>query len=586
MLDRFARYNYQPVMPLGSGGRKITASLPHQHLAKKGATEGTVLLKNDGTLPFEKGVKIVPFGRGTGDFLFGGGGSGSVNSKTHISLTDALRAADKAGEIRLFAPLADFYEAEKEKEYRHAEEAYQGEEAVLWKKSNPRLDYPVPEELYQKAKAFGGVALYTLTRFSTEDRDRLPMEGNFALRDQEKELVNRLAADFEKVVVILNICGMTETKFFAEKKEVRAVLLPMFGGCMAGESIVDILLGKEYPSGRLVDTFAEKIEDYPTTETFLYSDEEVPYTEDIYVGYRYFETFCPEKVVYPFGFGLNYTTFTQKVLSAEREKNSVKLQVEVKNTGKAVGKDVVQVYLSAPQGRLGKPRLTLCDFAKTIELDPGQSTVVSLSFDLRAQASFDDLGKIAKSALVLEKGEYRVFAGQNVRENELALSFTLEKDRVVRRLNEYMAPVKLEKRLLADGSYEPLPKAKPVDRQPTPMRLRQKAPKTLLTLPEALKNDRIDAFLSQLSLEEMAELFYGHAAINASYTGCIGAFPVRLDSKLIPYIPTADGPAGLRIRVGHGDTDATQFPCATVQAKSWNRGLCRKMGKAAALECK
>ncbi len=587
MLDRFGRYIYQPVAPLGRGGKKISASHEHQMLAKLVATEGTVLLKNDGTLPLKGCPKLVLFGRGAGDFQLGGGGSGVVHCKESVPLTDALLKAEQKGEVSLFRPLVDFYREKKEAEYKEVRAKYpEATSFAKWQRTVMHPDYQIPEALYQKAKAFGGIAVYILTRYSGEAYDRIGGEGGFALFEQEKEMIDRLGRDFEKVVVVLNICGMMETGFFAEKKEVSAVLLPQFGGVRAGESLAEILLGKAYPSGRLQDTFADKIEDYPTTASFLASPDVVPYTEDIFVGYRYFETFCPEKVVYPFGFGLNYTEFSRKLLSAKQEKNSIKMKVEVKNIGAFRGKEVVQCYLSAPQGKLGKPKMQLCAFRKTRELAPGEGCVLSLSFDLRSFASFDDLGKIEKSAFVLEKGEYQVFWGVNVRENEKALAFSLKEDRVVRRCHSYMAPDGLEKRLLANGKYETLPKRAPQAHKPKAIRLREKAPEQALALEDALEQNRLDAFLSQLSVDEIAQFLYGHPSINASYTGSIGLFPVRDEKKKVPYIPTADGPAGVRIPLGRGDLETTYFPCAATIAQSWNLNLCRRIGKAVALEAK
>ena len=589
MLERFWRYNYQPVLPIGRGGKLISASRAHLKLAKIGATEGTVLLKNDGALPFKKGERVVPFGRGTGDFIFGGGGSGVVNCKTKISLVDGLKKAARAGKIKLFTGTVDFYAEACRKEYADAGKKYGegSQDFVEWNRRFVRKDYPVPAKLYEEAKKFGGTALYTITRYSSEAADRIGGEWGFALSAEEKAMLEKLGKDFEKVVVILNVCGMIETEFLAKSDAVNAVLYSQYGGAMAGESLAEILTGAAFPSGRLQDTLAKKLEDYPTTKSFLESDDYVNYTEDIYVGYRYFETFCPEKVVYPFGYGLGYTTFSHRLVSAKKEKHSVKLVVEVENTGSFAGKDVVQAYLSAPQGVLGKPARELADFFKTGVLEPGEKIQVALSFDLYSFASFDDLGKIEKSAQVLEKGVYKVYCGANVREAKEVFSFEQKKDHVIRVLHSYMTPVALEKRLLANGSFEALPtgqKKEPC--RPTPARLHQKKPASLLTLEQAMKEDRLDAFMAQLSLEEIGFLLYGHPAVNPSFTGCIGALPERDHSKKIPFIPTSDGPAGVRFPKNHAPLDTTYFPSASVIAQSWNLKLCRKIGRAAALECK
>ena len=583
-MHRFGRYIYQPVSYMGRGGKRITGCKEHVALSKTIATEGTVLLKNDGILPLSKGIRIVPFGRGYGDFILGGGGSGVVYCEKSVPLADSLLAMQEKGEIEVFSPLIDHYRAEAKKEYDALRDLPPKEKNLVLRGS-PAKYIKVPAALYEKAKKFGGVALYCLSRFSGESADRPAGEGGFALLKEEIEEIDRLIRDFDKVVVILNICGMTEVAPLAENPGVSAILYPAFGGMMAGESLTDLLFGISYPSGRLQDTFARKLEDYPSTESFLESPDYVNYTEDIFVGYRYFETFCPEKVIYPFGYGLGYTDFALSVTGTEQKGTKITLTVSAENTGIFPGKEVVQVYLSAPQGKLGKAAKVLCAFEKTKELMPEEEQTLSLSFDLRDFASFDDLGKIEKSAFILEKGEYTVFVGKNVRDCEKALSVKLKENEIVKKCHSYMVPTELKERLLANGKMEKLPQAKKEARPLKMIRLAEKAPEKPLSLVQALDEDRLDAFLDQLSPREIGTMLYGHTANNASMTGFIGLYPDRWDAKAIPQIPTADGPAGLRIPEGR-DIFSTYFPCAMTVAQSWNPALCRKIGAAGAKEVK
>ena len=447
----------------------------------------------------------------------------------------------------------------------------------------------MPEELYNEAKAFGDTAIFCLTRFSTESTDagdRKGGKGDFTMHDEEKQLIEQLAKDFENVVVILNVCGPVATREYADNPRIGAVLYPMFSGSVAGEVLTEILLGKRYPSGHLQDTLAESIHDYPTTDTFQESRTYVNYTEDIFVGYRYFETFAQDKVVYPFGFGLGYTTFEVSKESAALEKNTVQLAVKVKNTGNFKGKEVVQAYMTAPQGKLGKAAKVLCAFAKTKELAPGEETVLKLHFDIRQFGSFDDLGKVCKSAFLLEQGEYTISVGTNVRQSVPYLTFTLDSDVICKQCHSYLSPQDLEARLTADGTMEKLPKAEPVSHKPVGYKLKAVAPEKPMSLVSALENGQLDEFIAGMSDDDKTELLYGHPIVNAADTNGIGMFPreKRFVQK-VPMIPTADGPAGLRIWPGAG-LNPTWFPCSNVISQTWNPELARKIGAAAAREVK
>ena len=592
-MTRFARFRHQPVLPMGKDGRRITACKAHLNLSKEAATEGTVLLKNDGTLPLEKGSRVCLFGRLAGEYIFGGGGSGDVVTDIHISLADALRKADDDGRVQLFRPVIE----DAEKQVKALFDAQKANPVKGWFRNRSLNTLPLAEELYQQAVKFGGTAIFSLLRYSSEgttDGDRHDA-GDFSMFPEELELLSRLTKDFEKVVVVIVAPGPVSTKEFAENDRVGAVLYPMYGGSFAGISLVDILLGDDYPSGHLQDTLARELADYPGSDTFNESEFYVNYKEDIFVGYRWFETFCPEKVVYPYGYGLSYTTYDAKVLSAVQNKNTVAVDVQVTNTGSFRGKEVVQLYLSAPQGKLGKAAKVLTAFQKTKELKPGESQVVKLSFDLRQFASFDDLGKIAESCFVLEKGQYIVHLGNNVRDAEPVLTFQWEEDTVVRRCHSYAAPDPkvFPERLTADGSYEKLPAVAP-HKQP----VRRYTPKgtadPMLSVEEALRTGREDDFMLALSDEELGAFLHGHRGYNPSNTGFIGVprkdrmfdhLGNALDPKKIPPVPTCDGPAGFRSMDISG-VSATFFPAANVISQSWNTRLAERVGATAAKEVK
>ena len=588
-MRKHGRFLYQTVLPLGRNGKAVTGCKAHRDIAARAAAEGTVLLKNDGTLPLAPGAKICLFGTGAGDFLFGGGGSGFVYTTKLVTLAEGLQAAADAGEIEYFAALSDYYHKEAQTLVDEARATKNHVDFLYWNRSRARHLPELPEELYQKAKAFGNTAIFCVSRFSSEGSDcgdRSGGKGDFLLWDEEQALLDRLCADFEKVVVILNVCGPVSTAEYKNNDRVGAVLYPLFGGSCAGDVLTDLLLGKRYPSGHLQDTLAYKIEDYPSTEGFSDHEDYVDYTEDIFVGYRYFETFAPEKVVYPFGFGLGYTTFAISKRSAVLDGTRVKLEICVENTGSFAGKEVVQAYLEAPQGKLGKAKKVLCGFAKTKELQPGEKTVVRFSVDLRQFGSFDDLGKVQKSAFLLEAGKYIIHVGNNVRDTENYLAFTLGETIICKQCHSYMAPRLLKERLTADGTMEALPAAQPVAHKPVGRKIKAQAPEALLPLDQAIANGQLDAFIAGLSDADLAEFLHGHPMMNASTTNGIGLAPKQERKPLlVPNVPTADGPAGLRLPYD-SDVRPTYFPCGNVMSQSWNLALVQRAAAAGALEVK
>lgn len=577
-MARFAQFLYNVHKPQGPGGRPATLCAAHRKLSKDIAVEGTVLLKNSGLLPLAPGTRICPFGSGFSNFFFGGGGSGWVVSDKLVSLSDALRS-EKA--LETFSPLLDFYRDHPAPDYR----TISGNALHL---SKGLFEAPeVPEDLYAQAKAFGGVALLCISRFSTETNhfDRPGQEGDFLLWPSEQTLFDRLLQDFENVLVVLNVCGPVSTAPFREEAKVGAILYPMFGGSYAGEAITEVLTGRRCPGGRLTDTLADRVEDYPSTATFLESRDYVNYEEDIFVGYRYFETFAPHKAVYPFGYGLTYTDFALSCDTAVFDGSQVKLSVTVRNIGNRSAREVAQVYLTAPQGKLGKAKKVLAAFGKTKELAPGQCQTLSLSFRLKDFASFDDTGLVCENAFVLEAGSYTVSLGKNARDCEACLEFALEVDMICRKCHGYMAPRELPRRLKADGTYEALPQAKEYP-HPAPV-YETNAEPFRGSLAEALAAGNLDGYLAARTDAELTALLYGHTCFHPGGTGGIGMPPSRFSygSQKAPLIPTADGPAGFR---GHTDSGlcTTYFPCANVLAQTWDPALARRMGKAGALELK
>ena len=254
-------------------------------------------------------------------------------------------------------------------------------------------------------------------------------------------MVDSVTSAFPRVAVVLDVGGMVDSAWFKDNDRIQSVLLAWQAGIEGGLAVADILCGDVNPSGKLVDTFAGSFDDYPSSANFNESEDYVEYTEDIYVGYRYFETIpgAAEKVNYPFGYGLSYTSFAIEGVSAQlQEMNGVAqiaAQASVTNTGSMAGKEVVQLYYSAPQGKLGKPAKVLGAFAKTRCLQPGETQKVTLNLTVDSMASYDDTGKVAKSAYVMEAGEYAFHLGNSVRNTvELSYRYVEKEDRVTLQL--------------------------------------------------------------------------------------------------------------------------------------------------------
>ena len=619
-MGKWQRSLYQPVLPLGKDGKRVTGSAEHIALSRKAAGEGMVLVKNENdTLPLAKGTKVALFGKGTIDYVKGGGGSGDVTVEYIRNFYEGMKIKEAEGEVSLFHELPEFYEKNVKEQYAAG--------AVPGMTREPE----VPDELVQKAKAYTDTAIITICRFSGEGWDRkcqiteegyelfedekkqielsasIFENGDFCLTNGEAAMVEKVKANFKNVIVVMNVGGMVDTSWFKDCKEIPAVLMAWQGGMEGGLAAADVVTGDVNPSGKLVDTYAATLEDYPSTENFHKSVYYVDYNEDIYVGYRYFETIpgAAEKVNYPFGFGLSYTSFETEVLGAEEKDGKIVVKASVTNTGKRAGKEVVQLYYGAPQGKLGKPAKELGAYRKTRLLQPGETQRVVLSFTVEDMASFDDLGKVAKSAYVLEAGSYVFYVGNNVRDaKKLDFTYDLAEAKVTAQYTSLAAPHKLEKRLLADGTYEALPtdnglvEEEGLERQDKLTlegflpAVKAQERKSFGELMEAAKTnpnlmnvvegkETLDEFVDKLPTEALIHLLGGQPNTGVANTFGMGNLP----EYGIPNIMTADGPAGLRIQPQCG-VNTTAWPCATLLACTWDPELIEEIGKAGGEEVK
>lgn len=593
-MERWGRAWYQPCLPLGGDGTRVTGSQEHIQLSRQAAREGMVLLKNQGrALPLEKGAKLALFGKATMDYVKGGGGSGDVTVAYTRNLYEGLKT--KEPQVQILEPLADFYRENVSAQYAQG--------VVPGFTREPEI----PEELLTQAKAWTDTAVISICRFSGEgwDRKGIPGDGDFYLTKEEQEMVETVTGNFDRVIVVLNVGGMVDTSWFFANDRIQAVLLAWQGGIEGGLAAADLLCGEVSPSGKLTDTFAGSFDDYPSSEGFNESEDYVEYTEDIYVGYRYFETIsgAAGKVNYPFGYGLSYTSFSREYLGAFLEDGVISVDVRVTNIGGRPGKEVVQLYYGAPQGKLGKPAKELGAFGKTRLLEAGDSQVMRLTMREDSMASYDDLGKVKKSAYVLEAGIYRFWLGGSVREAK-EIPFFVEKDEaeIVAQYSEKCAPRALKRRLLSDGTFEEMLQRPERERVlglapqdvdklegviPAVLERKQvqlsqpPAPGTVMLADVAEGKATLDQLIAQLTDEELAELLGGQPNTGVANTYGMGNIP----DHRVPNIMTADGPAGLRIQPQCG-VCTTAWPCATLLACSWNEDLVYQVGAAGAAEVK
>ena len=638
-MNKWSRIKFTPNLPLGADGERVTGSKAHIELSKNAAKEGMVLLKNNNSvLPLVAGTKVALFGKGTFDYVKGGGGSGDVTVAYIRNLYEGLKL--QKDKISIFEELCDYYRKDIEEQYKNGNVP------------GMTIEPDVPAELLQKAKSYTDTAIITICRYSGEGWDRKSVidpdnkalwdyeremteksaeifkDGDFCLSEKEKEMVDAVKANFKNTIVILNVGGMVDTSWFAQDDQIQSALLALQGGMEGGLAAAELLVGNGNPSGKTVDTFAKSLDDYPSTYNFHESRNYVDYTDDIYVGYRYFETIpnASEKVIYPFGYGLSYTTFDVETVSAgimdisctsnvaasgstnadiDSDAGKLYAKVRVTNTGKVSGKEVVQVYIAKPQGKLGKPAKELVAFEKTRELLPGESQLMTLSWKINDMASYDDLGKVQKSAYVLEADSYDIYVGTSVRDVTKAdFSYILDSDVVTEQLSAKLVPTSLAKRMLSDGSFEDLPQGKPVDTDASAIgnidpsltegvapgqraipyfRFADGMAKTgshdIMDVVEG--RITLDEFVSELSIDELIHLTGGQPNTGVANTFGIGNMP----EYGIPSVMTADGPAGVRINPEVG-VCTTAFPCSTLLACTWNTDIVEAVGRAGGEELK
>lgn len=544
--------------------------------AAKMVSEGIVMLKNDNNaLPLDTDKEVAVFGRIQFHYYKSGTGSGGmVNVTKVVNILDGL--IDNG--VKVNEKLLDTYRKWDKENPFDLGEGWGGEP---WSQKEMPLDEGLVKETAKSCET----AIVIIGRTAGEEQDNRLEAGSYLLSDDEIAMLTVVRENFKKVVLLLNvgnIIDMTAINRIAPD----AVLYVWQGGMTGGKGTADVLTGKVSPSGKLPDTIAYKVSDYPSDANFGREENRDIYAEDIYVGYRYFETFAKDKVLYPFGFGLSYTAFEIKTEKAEITEGAVKLSVSVKNIGSYKCKEVIEVYCEAPQGRLGKAARVLCGFEKTRELVPQEEQVVEIAVDIAKLASYDDSGVTGnKSCYVLEAGEYKFYVGSDVRSAEYACSFEQGEDLVTERLTQALAPVESFERIkpvCEGGAFSIGREAVPVSEVDESARRLEKLPKEIAYTGDKgiklwdVKNGKntMDEFIAQLSDYDLSCIIRGEGMgsprVTAGTASAFGGVSENLNGFGIPAGCCSDGPSGMRLDCG---TKAFSLPNGTMIASSFNKEL-------------
>jgi len=548
-------------------------------IARQAAAESCVLLKNEkNALPLRSGDKVAVFGRCALHYYKSGLGSGGlVNTRYVVSILDALKECEN---ISIEENLLQVYE-DWSKENPIDEGCGWG--TVPWSQK----EMPLTDDIVAVAKD-ADVALVIIGRTAGEDQDNEDKEGSYRLTEDERNMVAMVSKAFERTVVLLNVGNIIDMRW-VEEYNPAAVMYVWQGGQEGGNGVVDVLTGKVNPCGKMTDTIAYHIDDYPSTKNFGDQYKNY-YEEDIYVGYRYFETFAKDRVQYPFGYGLSYTNFDIKAEFKSVDNDKISVDVEVTNVGEAAGKEVAQVYVEAPQGVLGKPARVLVGFQKTALLSPGEKESFTIECPKAYFASYDDAGMTGnKSCYVLEAGEYQVYVGADVRSAVNAGNWNQELQ-VLEQLQEACAPVEAFEKLRAcEGEDGTIRKGM------------EKVPVRSINLVERIQSQRgeeiaytgdmgyglgdvldgkvtMDEFVAQLSDEDLICLFRGEGMCSPKVTpgtaGAFGGLTDELQKFDIPAICCADGPSGIRMDCG---TKAFSLPNGTALGCTFNPELVKAL---------
>ena len=556
----------------------------YREAAIMAAAEGIVMLRNEGeALPLKHGSRVALFGRMQTHYYKSGTGSGGMVNVSHV--TDIREGLADSPSITLDPELMDIYDK--------WDEENPTDEGLGWgQEAWSQAEMPVSSELAEKMASRNDAAVLIIARTAGEDRDNTAEKGSYYLSDSEEQMLSAVSAAFERTIVILNVGNIIDMSFVA-KYDIKSVLYAWQGGMIGGSAVARVVTGEVNPSGCLTDTIAVSLSDYPSNDNFGNRDiHEDLYEEDVFVGYRYFSTFAPSKVLYPFGFGLSYTEFDVKVTGFVFDGKDVKVTAVVENKGEVPGKKAVMLYASAPQGKLSKPLRVLIGFAKTEVIPAGGNEQVEITAPVRNFASYDDDGRTGLgTGFILDAGRYTFFIGGDVTTGNEAGTFDLDAPVLVEQLDNAMGPTQAFKRMTAVPSstgngfakeYEDVPLMTEsfldsrLSRVPT--EIAQTGDCGIKLSDVKSGKNTLEEFTAQLSDEDLCLIIRGEGMGSFKATigtaAAFGGISKELKEMGIPTLCCSDGPSGMRIDSGK---KAFSLPNGTCLASTFNTAIVEEL---------
>lgn len=609
--------------------------IKNRDLSRKAAAEGVVLLKNNGLLPLYVSSKIAVFGNGIARIIKGGTGSGDVNERAVVSMVEGLAAAgyhivNKESAEKYAADYAEARIECRDQVLQELEKRQGGSDMAFFDiianiKERDIKEMEIKEEELQNV----GAVLYIISRIAGEGCDRYTKKGDYYLTDLEKKQLTEIAKYNKNIVVLINTGGQIDITELQEEESVKSIVYISQPGMEAGHVIADIISGNVNPSGRLTTTWSLKYEDFPNAAIFSHKNGDTTnekYEEGIYVGYRYFDSFGV-KTLYPFGYGLSYTSFKTEPGEIAVIGNTVKMKVKVQNTGiKYAGRHVVQIYAACPQNVRTKELKRLIGFQKTSLLEPGESETVEITADAKNFASYDQ----EKSAWIIDAGLYGLFVSENAESNKLAWVLKVERDCIFEKVShivksdpgvkEIEAPQDIAGSFTKEWTIKAeeanmLPVVFKPSEEKTARRPESEYVKAAMEIAEKMTDAELTAML-------MGEISKGQDNMKNDelvesgifVPGAAGETSCKFEEKYgIPAISMADGPAGLRLMrkydvdnetgliYGHGILEAleggffakeydrehvttyhmyaTAIPIGTLLAQTWDPVLIEEVGE-------
>lgn len=547
-------------------------------ILRQTAAEGAVLLKNNNNiLPLKKGCRVAVFGRNQIDYFYTGYGSGGdVCRHYQVSPLDGL---NNCANLTVDNNISECYQKWcNNNPINHGYWAH-------WPRFYP--DMLLDFDFVQQASQTNDCAIYIIGRSSGEDRENALIKGSFYLTDIESRNLEILSKNFKKLVVILNIGSIIDMSWI-DKYDLNCVLIAWQGGMESGNAIADVLTGMVNPCGKLTDTIAINYHNYPSHTDFG-NKKFNNYTEDIFVGYRYFESFSQQNVAYPFGYGLSYTQFETKCTLAKKTETGVTLRFVVKNIGMYSGKHVVQAYVQKPCDKLCNPSRELVGFIKTDLLESNQEQTLEINIDNYALSSYDDTGASGYPySYVIQSGIHNFYLGDNVRTSTKVLEYNCDKTQLVKQLKQVAAPKFVFKRQIAKLqnneytlSLQDVPTSK-VDLKniilsQLPTAIQITGDKGIKLSHVANKTNSIEDFVAQLDLNQLQAISRGDFTMDSPLgsqgnAGAFGGVTQELRDKGIPPIITTDGPSGIRLA-----SKCSLIPIATLLACTFDLQLLQQL---------